>query len=179
MLFIVVPRYTLVRRKAYTHPLFESQPQNGKKWNYHLYSNQGCYILHTITLYIQTMHTIHHLYSITPYTQTINTMPIHNSPFTKLSYHTGNPIISTIHVLAFIVGIILSNITGCIVLSISVEFHSVPLMCRRNNSRTYLFPLLIKYYVLHFSMTSLKIPNKGNNKITELRTILQRESQNS
>ena len=32
---------------------------------------------------------------------------------------------------------------------------------------------------LHRLMISLIIPNKGNNKITEIRTVLQRENQNS
>jgi hypothetical protein len=34
-------------------------------------------------------------------------------------------------------------------------------------------------YVVFFNEYTVKCLNKGNNKITELRTILQRESQNS
>jgi hypothetical protein len=42
---------------------------------------------------------------------------------------------------------------------------------------------LIKLYRVHLAMTGIRTccacSNKGNNKMTELRTILQRESQNS
>ena len=37
---------------------------------------------------------------------------------------------------------------------------------------------VVKYHYLQWQ-SSNSLPNKGNNKITELRTILQRESQNS
>jgi len=36
-----------------------------------------------------------------------------------------------------------------------------------------------RFKIRHLKKKSLKIPIKGNNKITKLRTILQRESQNS
>ena len=42
-----------------------------------------------------------------------------------------------------------------------------------------MFPLTVAHHVKILTISFLIVINKGNNKITELRTILQRESQNS
>ena len=91
----------------------------------------------------------HHTFKLcTPFTIYILLHHIHkpltHSPYTIHHLHTHYTILAIrsyppIPVFAFIVGILLSTITGCIAWSISVEFHSVPLivLCRENNSRTY------------------------------------------
>jgi hypothetical protein len=59
-------------------------------------------------------------------------------------------------------------------------------MASINNRESYLRQRIIWYCILSISLAHIKYTklvyfalNKGNNKITELRAILQRESQNS
>jgi hypothetical protein len=96
----------------------------------------------TLPIYTPLLHTFK---LCTPFTiyillhhinKSFTQIPIHNWPLKNPLHHTGNPIVSPpVHVLAFIVGVLLSNSTDCII----VEFHAVPLIVlyRRNNSRTY------------------------------------------
>ena len=62
--------------------------------------------------------------------------------------------------------------------------HNVPIMNNRGNSFNTIFhnatgTFYIAKHLINYFTNSKSTLNKGNNKITELRTILQRESQNS
>ena len=71
-----------------------------------------------------------------------------------------------------------------------ITFHITELQIKNNSCQTLgpaskrVLPDLLffrNFLIFHFQYSMIKgtILNKGNNKITELRTILQRESQNS